>query len=1119
LTNQINLKKYYFAVLFVFIVVLTPRLSLAQTNFATLTSDGAWTWFNDPRAVFHNGALYFGYVRASDGRSALSTFNLQTGLTTNLWASTLTETDDHDVAGLQVKQDGTMLAVWARHGGDQFFSYRLSTSTNPVSPADWGAEQTISNSGAGLTYANPYQLTNESGKIYDFCRDLNYNPTVFSSTNGGATWSAPQLMIKTGTGSTRPYVKYCSDYNSRIDFLYTDAHPDNYTCSLYHMYYQAGSFYQTDGTFLTNFSSLPILHDSSQHGSVVYLYNANASSDPNQWIATARAWCWEIGYQTNSQSVCVFQAKVDAVTGSAWSDARIYYYYARWTGTNWQKRFIAQAGRPLYNGQPDYGGGMALDPQDPNTIYISTDAANPFDLTTTTNVPLGSHFEIWKGVTSNGGLTFNWQAVTTNSAVDNLRPYIPRRFGGEPCVLWFRGTYTSYTSFSTAIVGMFTTAVPVAGTNPPLVTIFPTVRKANNANNLNLAGSWLGGVVPGAGDVAGWDSNVTTANSVALGANLSWAGITVTNPGGAVAITAGNTLTLGNAGIDMSAATTGLTISSGLTLGAGNQIWNVTNGQTLTLSTGTFFRSAGATLNLQGSGIMSSSMTGLANDSSGSGGIVGPWATVGSGTGTTYAMLSGGNLVSYNNGIAGTYSISTNVTSATNYVITTAGSVTFGAATRTVNTLLNTVGATTLTWGNSASQINLVANGILNSGTGLLTIAQGGSSSLSGLMIGANNNRELVLNAANAPITISGRIINNSGGTSSLTVVGSSTNAVTLSGVNTYTGGTTLTAGSLTLGNASALGNSSGALAVNGGTLDLGALTSVTVGPVTINGGIIQNGTLTGTSFAASNAGAAIVSAVLAGASSGLTKNGPGTLTLSGANTYAGGTAVLGGTLNCSGSISTGPVIITDGTLGGTGTIGSAATVQAGGVLAPGNNGIGALTINNALTNTGTIFIRLNKSGAVLTNSSVKGISIFASGGTLSVTNGGTDVLTVGDSFKLFYATNFTGAFTNIVPALPGAGLAWNTNDLATSGTLAVALGTIHPQIGQALLSGDELVVGGSGGAAGYNYTVLFSTNLALPLVNWNSLGTGIFDRSGSFMFTNSIDLQTPQKFYEIHVP
>jgi len=447
------------AIILLFFLLLDTRLAVAQTNFATLTSDGGWCWFSDPRALFHNGTLYFGCVR-SDGHSVLNTFNLLTGKMTNLWVSSLTEFDDHDVCGLQVRQDNTLLALWSRHGGDTFFSYRQSTSTNPVSPSDWGAEQQA-NTVSGTTYCNPYQLSAEGGKIYSFSRDLNYNPTVFTSSDNGNTWSAPTLMIKTGTGSTRPYVKYCSNYSNRVDVLYTDAHPDAQTTSLYEMYYQGGAFYQTDGTFMTNFSQLPILHDSGQRGAVVYQYNTAATVDPNQWIANARAWCWELAYQTNAAPVCVFQTKVDAVTGSAWSDARIYYYYARWTGTNWQKRFIAQAGRPLYNGQPDYGGGMGLDPQNVNTIYISSDAANPFDLTTTTSVPLGAHYEIYKGVTTDGGLTFAWSAITTNSTMDNCRPYVPRRFGGEPCVLWWRGTYNSYTSFYVSVVGLFTTAVPV----------------------------------------------------------------------------------------------------------------------------------------------------------------------------------------------------------------------------------------------------------------------------------------------------------------------------------------------------------------------------------------------------------------------------------------------------------------------------------------------------------------------------------------------------------------------------------------------------------------------------------------------------------------------------------
>jgi autotransporter-associated beta strand protein len=492
-------------------LLLTCPPTHAQTNFATLATDGAWTWFNDPRAVFRNGVLYFGYNRAADGRVVLSTLNLQTGNVSNLWSSSLTETDDHDLPGLLVKQDGTMLAIYARHQDDQFFTYRLSTSTNPVAPADWGPEltnNTGTNVSSGMTYANPFQLASENGQIYNFARYLNYNPNVFTSTNGGATWSTPRILIQTGTGGTRPYVKYCSDYNQRLDFLYTDAHPDNTPTSLYHLFYQGGSFYKTDATFVKSFANLPLLHDSGERGSIVYQYNTAAQPDPNQWIPNARAWCWEIGYQTNGDPVCVFQVKVDNVTGTSWFDARIYYYYARWTGTAWQKRFIAQAGRPLYNGQPDYGGGICFDPLDPNTIYLSTDAASPFDLSTTTTVPLGANYQIWKGSTSDGGLTFSWQSITGNSVVDNLRPYVPRRFGGEPCVLWFRGTYTSYTSFNSSIVGLFTTAVPQSVTASGAWT--------NDADGLwSNASNWSDGIVAdGAGNTADFSLINLTADRI-----------------------------------------------------------------------------------------------------------------------------------------------------------------------------------------------------------------------------------------------------------------------------------------------------------------------------------------------------------------------------------------------------------------------------------------------------------------------------------------------------------------------------------------------------------------------------------------------------------------------------
>src|ERR1051325_1077303 len=461
----------------------SPTLSIAQTNLAILTPDGAWTWYNDPRAVFHNGILYFGYVRNADGESVLSAFDPQTGHKTDLFTSTRTEKDDHNVPGILVRQDGTMLAIYARHGTDQFFAYRYSNNTNPIAPTNWSAEQIIAPTGAGLTYANPFQLSAESGRVYDFSRDLNFNPTVFTSTNAGANWSTPQLFIKTGSGSIRPYMKYCSDYTQRIDFLYTDGHPRDVTNSLYHLYYQAGSLFKTDGTFLKSFTNLPVLHDSGERGSVVYHYSDSDTSDFNDHIPTGRAWCWETAYQTNGAPVCVFTVQRDKMTGTNWFDDRIYYYYARWTGTNWQKRFIAQAGRPLFSTENDYAGGICVDSGNPNVIYISSDASDPFNLTDITNVTLRANqrYEIWRGVTTDGGLNFTWTAIATNSAKDNLRPYIPRGQTGTPVVLWFRGTYSSYTVYNCEIVGLFNNPVP----KPPKVSLLSPTSSPVNFTNLN----------------------------------------------------------------------------------------------------------------------------------------------------------------------------------------------------------------------------------------------------------------------------------------------------------------------------------------------------------------------------------------------------------------------------------------------------------------------------------------------------------------------------------------------------------------------------------------------------------------------------------------------------------
>jgi hypothetical protein len=74
---------------------------------------------------------------------------------------------------------------------------------------------------------------------------------------------------------------------------------------------------------------------------------------------------------------------------------------------------------------------------------------------------------------------------------------------------------------------------------------------------------------------------------------------------------------------------------------------------------------------------------------------------------------------------------------------------------------------------------------------------------------------------------------------------------------------------------------------------------------------------------------------------------------------------------------------------------------------------------------------------ATRTNDVVRGLTTVTYGGTLTLSNvAGT--IAASNAFKLFSANSYRGVFSALTPAVPGPNLAWNTNTLATDGTLRV---------------------------------------------------------------------------------
>jgi fibronectin-binding autotransporter adhesin len=407
---------------------------------------------------------------------------------------------------------------------------------------------------------------------------------------------------------------------------------------------------------------------------------------------------------------------------------------------------------------------------------------------------------------------------------------------------------------------------------------------------------------------------------------------------------------------------------------------------------------------------------------------LGGWATV---NGTDYADVIGGAIVARtayaNEDIAGTWS--------NGQVVSDAGGTANSAYSGTTQAGTVQLGGLKYT---AAATSNVAIGGRLGvDGTIIVAPSVGANNDNlnGGQLTGPAAGGTLgILQNSTGIFTVNSTIVD-SGGPVGFTKAG--TGQVTLTGSNTYTGPTTISGGVLsvnTIGNGgqpSAIGASSndpGNLVLENGTLQYTSATSTTSdrGITLVSGGPARNIEVTD-----ANANLAFGGQVTSADGAGLTKTGPGTLTLSNAgNNYVGATVIAGGTLaagtlangsspssiGASGSDSANLALQNGGTLnylGGTTSTDRGFTLSTGGGIGV-NDGTAALTVSGTAVGTGP-FTKTGPGTLILSGTNTYTGGTVVSAGTMQAGSAqafGTGAMTVASGASLNlnnFATTLAG--------------------------------------------------------------------------------------------------------------
>jgi hypothetical protein len=417
--------------------------TLAKATPTTFMHDSGWCWYQDPRALIHQDKLIIGGISGQSGDIRVSVFDLKTNtIDGEVVLDAGFELDDHNAPVFYLRPDNRLVAIWAMHGKEKLHYYRLSA---PGDYLTWGELKTHEHPfdkgdsyWGGVTYMNLYTVEKQQ-RLYNFFRlGMDLNPYVSYSQDQGETWQGFNHFIQDEVpGRHRPYNRYNQRNKNSIGINFTDGHPRDYGNSLYYASFDGESFYRADGNKIKNLEDGPLSTSESEK-----IYQGSETLNKPEGYGSVPNSAWTIDLEMNKQQQPYLGYSVYQ------KDNDIRYRLAHWNGDNWIDREIAYAGNYLYQIESSYSGLLALDPENPENIVISSDVNPKIGQQT------GDTHEIYIATVKEQDTiaTIDWLPLTKNSKERNIRPTIVSGEGYK-VLLWMAGPFNHFQDFSTNIVG------------------------------------------------------------------------------------------------------------------------------------------------------------------------------------------------------------------------------------------------------------------------------------------------------------------------------------------------------------------------------------------------------------------------------------------------------------------------------------------------------------------------------------------------------------------------------------------------------------------------------------------------------------------------------------------